>query len=102
VGEPWSKDLVWDSRVVDWQSLVTPGTSIETAPGLTIPDGTPMPKYRQSGGKLVLAGVLYLTSADPGTIVHDAYAVLNGLEDALARGWDERTRGGAGRQEGGE
>ncbi|MET7727176.1 ATP-grasp domain-containing protein [Streptomyces mirabilis] len=100
VGEPWSKDLVWDSGVVDWPSLVTPGTSIETAPGLTIPDGTPMPKYRQSGGKLVLGGVLYMTSADPGTLVHDAYAVLNGLEDALARGWDEQARGGSERTKG--
>ncbi|MGW2697876.1 ATP-grasp domain-containing protein [Streptomyces sp. NPDC001296] len=91
VGEPWSKDLVWDGRVVDWPSLVTPGTSVETVPALTIPDGTPMPKYEHSGGKMGLGGVLYMTSADSGTLVHDAYAVLNGLEDALARGWHEQT-----------
>jgi biotin carboxylase len=91
VGDPWSKDLVWDSRVVDWPSLVTPGTSIETVSRLTIPDGTPMPKYELSGGKTVLGGVLYMESADSGTLVHDAYAVLNGLEDALARGRHEQT-----------
>jgi biotin carboxylase len=90
-GKPWSKELVWDSRVVDWPSLVTPGTRIETVPVLTVPDGTPMPQYEQSGGKLGIGGVLYMESPDTGTLVHDAYAVLNGLEDALARGWQNRT-----------
>ncbi|WP_063758826.1 ATP-grasp domain-containing protein [Streptomyces sp. NRRL S-340] len=100
VGDPWSKDLVWDSRVVDWASLVTPGSRIETVPSLTVPDGTPMPKYERSGGKMVLGGVLYLESADPATLVHDAYAVLNGLEDALARGWQKRTAQESGKHRG--
>jgi biotin carboxylase len=91
VGDPWSQDLVWDSRVVDWASLVTPGTSVEVVPGKTIPDGTPMPKYERSGGKMVLGGVLYLTATDAATLVHDAYAILNGLEDALARGLQDST-----------
>ncbi|RAG84200.1 ATP-grasp domain-containing protein [Streptacidiphilus pinicola] len=91
VGEPWSKDLVWDSRVVDWPSLVSPGTRVETVSALTVPDGTPMPTYEPSGGKLGIGGVLYLTSTDAATLVHDAYAVLNGLEDALARGHHEQT-----------
>jgi biotin carboxylase len=91
VGDPWSKDLVWDSRLVDWPALLSPGTSIETVPGLTIPDGAPMPKYERSGGKMVLGGILYMKSADAGVLVHDAYAVLNGLEDALARGSHEQS-----------
>lgn len=97
VGQPWSRDLIWDTHVVDWPSLVTPGTTIETVPGLTIADGTPMPKYERSGGKMVLGGVLYLKSPDSKTLLHDAYTVLNGLEDALARGWQQA--GGSGGHE---
>ena len=89
-GEPWSRDLVWDSRAVDWPSLVSPGTHVETVSALTVPDGTPMPTYAPIGGKLGIGGVLYLTSVDTRTLVHDAYAVLNGLEDALARGLHEQ------------
>jgi biotin carboxylase len=89
-GVPWRRDLVWDESLVDWSTMLTPGTSVEAVPGQTIPDGTPMPRYELSSGLMALGGVLYLRAADAGTLVRDAYAVLNGLESALANGWREK------------
>jgi biotin carboxylase len=85
-GVPWSQDLVWDKTVVDWPSMLSPGTRLDVVPSFTIPDGTPMPRYRLSSGLLALAGVMYLRAADAATVVRDSRAVLNGLEYALAEG----------------
>jgi len=89
-GVPWARELVWDSSVPDWPALLAPGSRIETVPGLSIPDGTRIPAYQPAGGVLAWGGQFFLRSRDAGTLVQDAYAVLNGLEGALARGWHAR------------
>jgi biotin carboxylase len=91
-GNPWSRDLVWDQSLVDWTGIVSPQTTIEAVPGLSIPPGTPMPRYHRSSGVLGYGGIFFLRTSDAATLVRDSYSVLNHLEDALARG-HERSGG---------
>ncbi len=85
-GNPWSSDLVWDFESVDWSVLLSSGSSIEAVPGLSVPNGTPMPRYNESGGSTNYAGIFFLQARDAETLVKDAYSVLNGLESALKNG----------------
>jgi hypothetical protein len=86
-GNPWTRDLIWDEGRVEWTGLVTEGTRIEAVPGFTIPDGTLMPRHNPGSGAVERGGIFYVRAGDPGTIVRDARAVLNGMESALASGW---------------
>jgi hypothetical protein len=43
-----------------------------------------MTAYEPSRGSLNLAGVCYLEAPDAETLVRDAYAVMDGLEKAMA------------------
>jgi biotin carboxylase len=93
-GNPWSQDLVWDSAAVDWSGILSAGTTIEAVPGLSIPDGTPMPRYDLSSGALGYGGIFFLRTTDAATLVRDSHAVLDNLEAALAEGL--RRKAGAG------
>jgi biotin carboxylase len=83
-GKPWSRPSVFDSRRVDWSTLVSRGTTVEVATGLTIADGTPMPPYDPSGGATNWAGILFLRSTDAERLLSDCYSILDNLEHALA------------------
>jgi biotin carboxylase len=85
-GVPWTQDLIWNADLVDWSSMVTPGTRVDVVPAFTVPNGTPMPRYELSSGNAALGGILFLRAAEAATVVRDARAVLNGLEHALAEG----------------
>ena len=89
-GVPWTRELAWDDSVPDWRSILTPGSRIETVPGLSIPDGSMIPAYRSASGVLAWGGQFFLQSCDAGSLVRDAYAVLDGLEGALEEGWRAR------------
>lgn len=86
-GVPWSRELVWDESLVDWGSMLTPGTRVATVPGQTIANGTPMPRYELSSGAMALGGTLYMRAANADVLVRDSRAVLNRLESTLAKGW---------------
>jgi biotin carboxylase len=94
-GNPWSRELDWDENLVDWDSIVTPGTKVEAVRSVTIPNGTPMPRYDLSAGVTALGGILFLCAADAQTLVRDSHAVLNSLEHALAEGRTEKNEASA-------
>ncbi|WP_206506242.1 ATP-grasp domain-containing protein [Streptomyces chrestomyceticus] len=83
-GRPWATRPVFVPEAVDWDRLLSPGSGIRVAPDFTVPSGTLMHHYRTGHGSLNLAGVLLLTAPTPQVLLHDSYAVLNGLEQALA------------------
>lgn len=83
-GRPWQdRPRIWNAQAVDWSRLLSPGSTIEAVPGLSIPDGTPMPRYGTANGARDYAGLFFLTAPDAPTLVRDSYSVLNGLESAL-------------------
>lgn len=83
-GTPWTRTgVVWDATTVQWDGLISEGTTIEAVPGLTIPDGTPMPTYGTANGARDYAGLFYLRATSAAVLVKDSYAVLNGLEHAI-------------------
>ncbi|HST49759.1 ATP-grasp domain-containing protein [Jatrophihabitans sp.] len=83
-GRRWAdRDRIWDSRSVSWDSLLSPGTEAEVVTGLSVPDGTPMPRYGSAHGAVDYAGLFFLTARDAPTLLHDTYAILDGLEQAL-------------------
>jgi len=84
VGRHWTDgDRVWDSRAVDWAQLLSPGTDVEVVRGLSLPDGSPMPRYGSANGAVDYAGLFYLAANDAATLLKDSYAILDGLEQAL-------------------
>jgi biotin carboxylase len=95
-GNPWSQSLAWDDSIVDWQSILSPGSRIEAVPGLCIPSGTVVPGYNPTSGALAWGGTFFLSATDASTLVRDSYAVLNGLEGALSAGWRARRATAAG------
>ncbi|MFJ9807615.1 acetyl-CoA carboxylase biotin carboxylase subunit family protein [Streptomyces sp. NPDC101158] len=82
-GRPWTTTPVWDARTADLDLLVSPGSHVEPVRSLTVPDGTPIPAYDAPRGITNCAGMLFLTSPDPGTLLRDTYAVLDGMEARL-------------------
>jgi biotin carboxylase len=89
-GRPWQQRLTWDSTVIDWDRLLSPGSTARVVPGLSIPDGTPMPVYDNASGARGYGGIFFVQAPDAGTLVRDCYSILNGLEQELSRGWDQR------------
>lgn len=83
-GNPWSRELTWDPRLVNWSTLVSPHTRIHLVPGLSITAGAPVPPYDLSRGVLGYGGVFYMRNPSADTLVRDMYAVLDGLEERLA------------------
>ncbi|MDG4792751.1 ATP-grasp domain-containing protein [Micromonospora sp. WMMD1082] len=94
-GRPWSRDLAWDESKVDWSTILSPGSRIEAVPGLSIPPGTPLPRYDVTSGALGYGGIFFLRTRDAQTLVRDSYAVLDNLEAALAKGWENDRHQGA-------
>lgn len=43
-----------------------------------------MPRYDPASGALNFAGLLFLDSPDPHTLLHDTYRVLDGLQGVLS------------------
>ncbi|MGH3860766.1 ATP-grasp domain-containing protein [Actinokineospora sp.] len=82
-GTPWQRLPVWDFDAVDWSAILSEGSSIEAVAGLSIPNGTPMPKYDVAGGSTNYAGIFFLQARDAETLVRDSHSVLNNLEAAL-------------------
>ncbi|MEW2625915.1 ATP-grasp domain-containing protein [Streptomyces sp. NPDC048106] len=82
-GRPWKRLPRFVPDQIDWGALVSPGTKVEVFDGLTQPSGSPMPLYDAAAGYLNSAGLVFLTAPDPATLVADAHAIMNGLEDAL-------------------
>jgi biotin carboxylase len=93
-GTPWTTAPVWDSRAVDWGRLLSPGSTIETVRGLTVPDGSRIPPYDPSSGAANWAGIFFVTAVDADTLLTDCHSVLNGLEGALSRGAARRSGDG--------
>jgi biotin carboxylase len=92
-GHPWQQRLVWDSTLVEWDRLLSEGSTIQAAPGLCIADGTLMPEYDPAAGARGYGGIFFLRCADAPTLVRDCHSVLNGLEDALSQGWARKSQG---------
>jgi biotin carboxylase len=82
-GRPWDHDLVWDPAIVDWDSLVSPGTTVEPVDGLTIPSGSTFPRYGLADGSRCAAGLAYVRAGDSATLMRDSRAVIDGLENGL-------------------
>jgi biotin carboxylase len=89
-GVPWSRQLVWDSTLVDWSPFLSPGSRIEAVAGLTIPDGTPLPRFDPARGADNYGGIFFLQAKDAETLLNDCYSVLDNLETALAAGHARR------------
>jgi biotin carboxylase len=83
-GHPWESLPVFNPTRVDWASLISPGSNAEVVADLSIPPGTPMPRYDPASGALNFAGLLFLDSPDPHTLLHDTYRVLDGLQGVLS------------------
>jgi biotin carboxylase len=84
-GRPWKRLPRFVPDRIDWNTLVSPGTKVEVFDGLTLPSGSPMPRYDAAAGYLNSAGLVFLTAPDPARLVTDAHAIMDGLEDALLR-----------------
>jgi biotin carboxylase len=89
-GRPWQRRPIWDSTVIDWKRLLSPGSTARVVPGLSIRDGDPMPVYDNASGARGYGGIFFVQASDAGTLVHDCYSILNGLERELSYGWDRR------------
>ena len=89
-GRPWRRRLTWDSTVIDWDRLLSPGSTARAVPGLSIPDGTPMPVYDNASGARGYGGIFFVQATGASTLVRDCYSILNGLERELSHGWDLR------------
>jgi biotin carboxylase len=85
-GTPWTRLPVFDSRRVEWSTLISPLTTLEVVKSHSVPDGTPMPEFDWSKGSNNWAGVLFLTATDSKTILRDCYSILDNLEYALPDG----------------
>ncbi|MFD0275240.1 acetyl-CoA carboxylase biotin carboxylase subunit family protein [Kitasatospora sp. NPDC127111] len=84
-GVPWRSRPVWNPQAVDWQSLLSPGSTIEAVPAFAMPAGQPVPAFDPSAGSRNWLGVYLLSAVDAATLHRDCNAVLNGLEKALHR-----------------
>jgi biotin carboxylase len=82
-GRPWAALPRCYPARLDLGPLVSPASRIESVPDFAVAPGTSMPAYTPSRGSLNLAGVCYLEAPDPGTLVRDAYSVLDGLEAVI-------------------
>lgn len=82
-GKPWTSTPVWNSQTANLAELVSPRSSIEIIPGLSIADGTRIPPYDPSAGADNWAGIFFLTAPDASTLLSDCYSVLDGLEAHL-------------------
>lgn len=85
-GTPWERELTWDHEFVDWSSVLSEGTEIETVADMSVEPGTPMPRYDLAKGVTGYGGIFFLRTKDAATLIHDSYSVLDHLEDALAAG----------------
>jgi biotin carboxylase len=83
-GRRWSTSPVYAPDRLDLGSLVSPGSRIELVPDFTVSPGARIAAYEPSRGSLNLVGVCYLEAPDAETLVRDAYAVMDGLEKAMA------------------
>lgn len=83
-GRLWSTSPVYAPDRLALGSLVSPGSHIEIVPDFTVAPGTRMRAFEPSRGSLNLAGVCYLEAPDAETLIRDAYAVMDGLEEAMA------------------
>lgn len=83
-GAPWPRPLAWDSRRLADVRLVSPGSTLEVVPELTIPDGTPVPRYDPATGAGAIAGMLFLTAPDCDTLLTDCRSARDGLAAVLA------------------
>nr|BFD89326.1 hypothetical protein KitaXyl93_06860 [Kitasatospora sp. Xyl93] len=84
-GVPWRSTPVWNPQAVDWQSLLSPGSTIEAVPAFAMPAGQPVPAFDPSAGSRNWLGVYLLSAVDAATLQRDCNAVLNGMEAALHR-----------------
>ncbi|MFE4359356.1 acetyl-CoA carboxylase biotin carboxylase subunit family protein [Kitasatospora sp. NPDC056800] len=84
-GVPWQSTPLWNPQAVDWQSLLSPGSTIEAVPAFAMPAGRPVPAFDPSAGSRNWLGVYLLSAVDAATLRRDCNAVLNGMEAALHR-----------------
>ncbi len=89
-GQPWRQRLTWDSTVIEWDRLLSAGSKARAVPGLSIPDGTPVPVYDIASGARGYGGIFFVQAPDAPTLVRDCYSILNGLEEVLSQGWMRR------------
>ncbi|UBU17877.1 ATP-grasp domain-containing protein [Nonomuraea gerenzanensis] len=84
-GRPWQSRPAFRPELVDWSSLVSPGTEVEVVPGLTRPSGSPIPDFSPSGGTRNYLGTVFVRAADPLTLRDDCYRITDGFEAELRR-----------------
>ncbi len=84
-GEPWRTQPLWRPALVDWSTIVTPGTKVVEVPAFSMPVGEPVPVYDQSGGSRNWLGLFVVTAPDAHQLHRDCHAILDGLESGLNR-----------------
>ncbi|MGK4585014.1 ATP-grasp domain-containing protein [Kitasatospora sp. HPMI-4] len=84
-GVPWRTRPEWNPQAVDWQRLLSPGSTIEAVPAFAMPTGRPVPAFDPAAGSRNWLGVYLLSAVDAETLHRDCNAVLDGLEAALHR-----------------
>lgn len=84
-GRPWEHQRIWDDRAVDWPSLLPPGVTVRVVDQMTLPSGTPIPRYDPGAGALNWSGILYVQAPDPATLLTACNRILDGMEHQLPR-----------------
>jgi biotin carboxylase len=82
-GRPWSRPRVWSPENVAWSNLLSDQTRLEIIPGLSIASGSHIPPYNSGAGAGNWAGIFFLTSDTPQSLLADCHTVLNGMEHQL-------------------
>ena len=83
-GQQWESQLRFVPDRVDWSGLLSPGSRIELVSASCAASGSPMPGYDDGSGTRNFAGLAFLQAPDAPTLLRDTYAVLDGLEGAMA------------------
>lgn len=91
-GQPWGVDAVFSPERIEWQHLLSEGSSIELVKGQSIPSGSAMPVYDGVSGVLNFAGLFFLKARTPAALRNDAYAILDHLKHALTSRVDSEFR----------
>jgi biotin carboxylase len=84
-GRPWEHQRIWDDQAVDWDSLLPPGVTVEIVRQMTLPAGTPIPRYDPMLGGLNWSGIFYVWAPDAATLLTACNRILDGMENQLPR-----------------
>nr|MDQ3822590.1 ATP-grasp domain-containing protein [Actinomycetota bacterium] len=82
-GKPWTSLPPFRPDRVDWRRLTSPDTEVEVVAGMSLPSGSPMPRFSPTAGTRNYAGTLFLRASDARTLQADCFRIVDNLEAAL-------------------